>query len=80
MRNAVWLASDFLRVVLNVYTEEFGLQGPEAYAYTSVSNCLDVDGISDPHDFTETIVSPLPQLPDHPFTNVLERDASHWSQ
>ncbi|KAI0046620.1 microfilament motor [Auriscalpium vulgare] len=35
--------------------EAFGLQGPEAYAYTSVSNCLDVEGISDPQDFADTI-------------------------
>lgn len=37
--------------------EAFGLQTPEAYAYTSLSNCLDVPGIDDSHDFGETIVS-----------------------
>lgn len=35
----------------------FGLQGPEAYAYTSRSNCLDVQDIDDVKDFSETIVS-----------------------
>ncbi|KAL0951617.1 hypothetical protein HGRIS_008298 [Hohenbuehelia grisea] len=35
--------------------EAFGLQGPEAYAYTSLSNCLEVGGIDDVHDFSETI-------------------------
>lgn len=35
--------------------ETYGLQGPEAYAYTSVSNCLDVQGIDDVQDFSETI-------------------------
>ncbi|KAI0695609.1 P-loop containing nucleoside triphosphate hydrolase protein [Cytidiella melzeri] len=35
--------------------EAYGLQGPEAYAYTSVSNCLDVPGIDDAKDFDETI-------------------------
>ena len=39
------------------HAEAFGLQGPEAYAYTSLSNCLDVPGIDDSHDFSETIVS-----------------------
>lgn len=37
--------------------ELFGIQGPEAYAYTSRSNCLEVAGIDDVSDFSETIVS-----------------------
>jgi len=37
-------------------TEMFGLQGPEAYAYTSMSNCQDVPGIDDSEDYNETIV------------------------
>ena len=37
--------------------EAFGIQGPEAYAYTSLSNCLDVPGIDDVKDFEETLVS-----------------------
>ena len=37
-------------------SEAYGLQGPESYAYTSVSNCLDVPGIDDTKDFEETIV------------------------
>ncbi|KAF8215889.1 microfilament motor [Mycena galopus ATCC 62051] len=35
--------------------EMFGLQGPEAYVYTSQSNCLDVPGIDDVEDYHETI-------------------------
>ncbi|KII94264.1 hypothetical protein PLICRDRAFT_421752 [Plicaturopsis crispa FD-325 SS-3] len=35
--------------------EMFGLQGPEAYAYTNLSNCLEVQGINDVDDFGETI-------------------------
>ncbi|KAI0785367.1 P-loop containing nucleoside triphosphate hydrolase protein [Irpex lacteus] len=35
--------------------EAYGLQGPEAYAYTSMSNCLDVAGIDDTKDFDETL-------------------------
>ncbi|KZO93982.1 hypothetical protein CALVIDRAFT_539354 [Calocera viscosa TUFC12733] len=35
--------------------EMFGLQGPEAYVYTSRSNCLDVQGINDVKDFADTI-------------------------
>lgn len=37
-------------------SEAFGIQGPEAYAYTSLSNCLDVPGIDDVKDFEETLV------------------------
>ena len=37
--------------------ETFGIQGPEAYAYTSISNCLEVPGIDDVEDFGETLVS-----------------------
>lgn len=36
--------------------EAYGLQGPEAYAYTSLSNCLEVQGIDDVQDFGDTIV------------------------
>lgn len=35
--------------------EMFGLQGPEAYVYTSASNCLDVSDIDDVEDYQETI-------------------------
>ncbi|KAF8481322.1 P-loop containing nucleoside triphosphate hydrolase protein [Russula ochroleuca] len=34
--------------------ETFGLQGPEAYAYTSLSNCQEVEGIDDTKDFADT--------------------------
>lgn len=36
--------------------EDFGLQGPEAYAYTSMSNCLEVQDIDDVKDYADTIV------------------------
>ncbi|KIM88855.1 hypothetical protein PILCRDRAFT_3023 [Piloderma croceum F 1598] len=35
--------------------ETFGLQGPEAYAYTSLSNCLEVSDIDDVKDYRDTI-------------------------
>ncbi|KAH8120054.1 P-loop containing nucleoside triphosphate hydrolase protein [Phellopilus nigrolimitatus] len=35
--------------------ELFGLQGPDAYAYTSRSGCLDVQDIDDVKDFSDTI-------------------------
>ncbi|KAI5120855.1 hypothetical protein M0805_007042 [Coniferiporia weirii] len=35
--------------------EAFGLQGPEAYAYTNRSGCLDVQDIDDVKDFSDTI-------------------------
>ncbi|KAG8905402.1 class II myosin, partial [Tulasnella sp. 403] len=35
--------------------EAFGLQGPEAYAITSRSNCLEVEGIDDVRDWHDTI-------------------------
>lgn len=41
----------------DTFTEAFGIQTPDAYAYTSVSNCLEVPGIDDAQDFEETLVS-----------------------
>ncbi|CAG8534476.1 4267_t:CDS:10 [Ambispora gerdemannii] len=35
--------------------EEFYIQGPESYLYTNSSGCLDVDGIDDLEDFSETL-------------------------
>ena len=59
--------------------EAYGLQGPEAYAYTSLSNCLDVQGIDDVQDFGETIVSSR-QCDSLVVTqSVAESHASHWS-
>ncbi|KAI0059450.1 hypothetical protein BV25DRAFT_1918478 [Artomyces pyxidatus] len=45
----------FTKAASDEQREAFGLQGPEAYAYTSLSNCLDVEGIDDSHDFADTI-------------------------
>jgi hypothetical protein len=35
--------------------ENFGIQGPESYVYTSKSGCLDVASIDDKEDFAETL-------------------------
>lgn len=35
--------------------DAYGLQGPEAYAYTSKSGCLEVPGIDDTVDWAETL-------------------------
>ncbi|EPS96689.1 hypothetical protein FOMPIDRAFT_1025302 [Fomitopsis schrenkii] len=45
----------FTKGASDAQREAYGLQGPEAYAYTSVSNCLEVQGIDDVQDFAETI-------------------------
>ncbi|CEP08007.1 hypothetical protein [Parasitella parasitica] len=37
------------------YKEQYGLQGPESFLYTSRSNCLDVEGINDMNDFQDTL-------------------------
>ena len=42
-----------------VITEKFGIQGPESYLYTNGSGCLDVQGIDDVEDFSETLVIEL---------------------
>lgn len=35
--------------------EQFGLQGPDAYNYTSRSNCLEVQDINDENDYADTL-------------------------
>ncbi|KAK0208714.1 microfilament motor [Desarmillaria ectypa] len=45
----------FTKAATSEQREAFGLQGPEAYAYTSLSNCLEVQDINDAHDYSETI-------------------------
>ncbi|KAI0756363.1 P-loop containing nucleoside triphosphate hydrolase protein [Daedaleopsis nitida] len=45
----------FTKAASDAQREAFGLQTPDAYAYTSLSNCLDVQGIDDAQDFSETI-------------------------
>lgn len=37
------------------YRQNFGVQTPETYAYTSRSKCFNVDGIDDVADFAETL-------------------------
>lgn len=45
----------FTKAASSAQRETFGIQGPEAYAYTSLSNCLEVPGIDDVQDFEETL-------------------------
>ncbi|KAH9044764.1 P-loop containing nucleoside triphosphate hydrolase protein [Lactarius pseudohatsudake] len=45
----------FTKAASDEQREAFGLQGPEAYAYTSLSNCLEVEGINDNNDFSDTL-------------------------
>ncbi|KAH7930925.1 hypothetical protein BV22DRAFT_1115754 [Leucogyrophana mollusca] len=45
----------FTKAATDEQREQFGLQGPESYAYTSMSNCLEVQDVNDAKDFTETI-------------------------
>ena len=54
--NEVWNSRKFLQQGADPFSEAFGLQGPDAYAYTSMSNCLAVQGIDDVKDFHETLV------------------------
>lgn len=45
----------FTKAASDDQREMFGLQGPEAYAYTSRSECLSVPGIDDSQDWAETV-------------------------
>ncbi|KIJ66224.1 hypothetical protein HYDPIDRAFT_128865 [Hydnomerulius pinastri MD-312] len=45
----------FTKAASDEQREQFGLQGPEAYAYTSMSNCLDVQDINDAEDYADTL-------------------------
>jgi myosin-1 len=44
------------------YKEQYGLQGPGGFLYTSRSNCLDVEGINDVNAFQETLVCIVTRL------------------
>ncbi|CAK7892866.1 myosin-5 [[Candida] anglica] len=37
------------------YREQFGIQGPETYVYTSAAQCINVDGVDDQRDLNDTI-------------------------
>ncbi|CCG23891.1 Myo5 Class I myosin [Candida orthopsilosis Co 90-125] len=37
------------------YQQQFGIQGPETYVYTSAAKCISVDGIDDGKDFKDTL-------------------------
>ncbi|KAL4070693.1 myosin class I heavy chain [Scleroderma citrinum] len=45
----------FTKAASNDQREQFGLQGPESYAYTSMSDCLEVQNIDDTEDFSATL-------------------------
>ncbi|KAF9225527.1 myosin class I heavy chain [Gyrodon lividus] len=45
----------FTKAASDEQREQFGLQGPESYAYTSTSNCLDVQGMNDTEDYADTL-------------------------
>jgi myosin-1 len=57
----------------------FGLQGPEAYAYTSLSNCLEVQDIDDVYDYRETIVRHVSLFLRYGAHLYSESHADHWS-
>ncbi|KAK6463631.1 myosin-5 isoform [Scheffersomyces coipomensis] len=37
------------------YKQQFGIQGPESYIYTSAAKCINVDGMDDAKDFQDTL-------------------------
>lgn len=45
----------FTKGASNDYRTNFGIQQPSTYPYTSLSKCLDVDGIDDIADYAETL-------------------------
>jgi myosin-1 len=45
----------FTKAAPNNYRQNFGVQEPTTYLYTSKSRCQDVDGIDDHADFRETV-------------------------
>ena len=45
----------FTKGASNEYRQNYGIQKPETYIYTSRSRCLDVDGIDDLQDWKDTI-------------------------
>ncbi|KOS23417.1 Myosin-1 [Escovopsis weberi] len=45
----------FTKGASSQYQQQFGIQKPETYIYTSRSKCLDVDGIDDVAEFKDTL-------------------------
>lgn len=45
----------FTKAASDEQREQFGLQGPEAYHYTSRSNCFEVQDINDSNDYADTL-------------------------
>jgi hypothetical protein len=79
MINVVRFSIGSVPACFNSITEMFGLQGPEAYAYTSASNCLEVSGIDDTKDYHDTIVRILQCHSFFPHISS-ESHGRHWSQ
>jgi hypothetical protein len=79
MINVVRFSIGSVSAYPNTIAEMFGLQGPDAYAYTSASNCLEVSGIDDTKDFHDTIVRSLQRHSFFPHISS-ESYGRHWSQ
>ncbi|SZF01843.1 unnamed protein product [Blumeria hordei] len=45
----------FTKGASSTYRQNFGIRTPDAYLYTSESKCLEVDGIDDVKDYTDTL-------------------------
>ncbi|KAF2099628.1 hypothetical protein NA57DRAFT_75130 [Rhizodiscina lignyota] len=45
----------FTKAASNNHRENFGVQQPQSYLYTSKSKCYDVQGMDDPSDFKDTL-------------------------
>ncbi|EGO04268.1 hypothetical protein SERLA73DRAFT_118504 [Serpula lacrymans var. lacrymans S7.3] len=45
----------FTKAASDEQRDQFGVQGPESYAYTSLSRCLDVQDMDDIQDYSHTI-------------------------
>lgn len=45
----------FTKAASDEQREQFGLQGPDAYVYTSRSQCLEVQDINDSNDYADTL-------------------------
>lgn len=72
-------SDDPIFYLLETILGAYGIQGPESYLYTSRSGCLDVDGINDVAEYSETIVS-IAQTEKVPclLRHLVESNGSCW--
>ncbi|EPQ26326.1 uncharacterized protein PFL1_05975 [Pseudozyma flocculosa PF-1] len=47
----------FTKAASDAHRDAYGIQGPEAYAYTANSGCLEVPGIDDAADYRDTLAA-----------------------